>query len=1275
MSWPPVRGSVGTPPTSTQSHTSPPVPHGKTSNLRSISISPHIVSLYSNDLDTLIGQVAKRFNQRTANTLQTLGLYKERKAQPLSLEQKAAVISLAEYIYTGPEGGRTKRDLKSYIVREALNQTIEDDSGYSSSDSTDSINSVAPPLSPDQEREFYEVCWDQGEELAQRRLRFLKNDPLIIRMNELVKNQEAMVRLMNSKQAAPLIDKLLQRQKLTDTEAAALLSQVSHLDAILQKERGKSYQSAEAAMPYSSSVDITQPETTCDILELLGGATESNSLKREIQLSELGQLGLKSLAHVDATEKKHESGRSYPHLRKSAAEKGMRLEGEAADLEKFRAKMLSDYAYQSRATVNDFSSASKLKVLVESVQQDAVKTAEHNARMSEVLFLMKERAETWKRTSSMVALSQLCSSLRDLAELNDDPHLSETLELLADHLSDQVLSHTRAEFEAELRRQLRDLEKGGAARSIMVSVNLGASLAAYGIKGVSLDLGMDFTFKVTGNDDTRVREFKVINSTCKVTGGDEKIITGSAELGIKVSKGKVFRNLDDFVSFHANDIAPLLLTRVEKLAGNAKGVVQVRRQQALKQKVVADADLLTKRLQENGILLTSQRVKVEAEKKPNYAEFRRAEGSLKGEVTALEGMLDASLKATNTVTKFTTRTDLLDALKNNPDKFYTSKRSRISLWVPASKEECEWAIRKKWCEKNGMEGFESKVMLSNLTQQEKEDLLAEASDGAQHKQDSAGRFQKRVSGDEGIGWIKAQQRQLHEKNVSKSARLEIREKCKQAILDQYAERDLYYHTLNAMDGHIGVEHHRKARLATVEKSFREVVNAKSRGEFIEIHTFTYFRLWMTYMMTFTKDENPAVDDALFFQPLEQFIEPTLTNPQVHLSDENDVRKHLRLPAEATSSAKSIDGEIAIKVPHTSIKGAANFTYIRTEKNTNPDNDGEYMNLSFTVGAGGHLGKAIHLVGEALKQKNLDGSQTPNPRLELFLSGLETGDFDMTAEADVKLELNFIHRDRKLYRAEDQEKDWHLQYVRVSGSNSLGVKTPNIGIPTGPVGQLNLGFGAKVSGVNNWYERAGNNTLTYVYTKYNGWKSGRKVGGDSCYWKAWAEQNRKYFHEMLVYMGRSHKNAYEEMNETFKSIEANFPSFSGTMSYQQLMDFKKKFIQKLSLFSVCDRLDRLIKKKTVSEGDMRKAYLKIIRDWPAARKKLSVDQFVALRSRVKSGDSPALYAALGIDKKKDQLDYDRDMMPMFQQFLDLEHQAYLQEARRRYTPSFKHLRIV
>ncbi len=63
---------------------------------------------------------------------------------------------------------------------------------------------------------------------------------------------------------------------------------------------------------------------------------------------------------------------------------------------------------------------------------------------------------------------------------------------------------------------------------------------------------------------------------------------------------------------------------------------------------------------------------------------------------------------------------------------------------------------------------------------------------------------------------------------------------------------------------------------------------------------------------------------------------------------------------------------------------------------------------------------------------------------------------------------------------------HLQYTRLSGKDSIGASVPDIGIPTGPLVETNIKAGASVSTTRNWYEQPGNNTLTYLQAKFNGW---------------------------------------------------------------------------------------------------------------------------------------------------------------------------------------------
>ncbi len=274
-------------------------------------------------------------------------------------------------------------------------------------------------------------------------------------------------------------------------------------------------------------------------------------------------------------------------------------------------------------------------------------------------------------------------------------------------------------------------------------------------------------------------------------------------------------------------------------------------------------------------------------------------------------------------------------------------------------------------------------------------------------------------------------------------------------------------------------------------------------------------------------------------------------------------------------------------------------------------------------------------------------------------------------------MSLVHRDRELYHTNEQknERIWHLQYVRIKGNRNSGFKTPDIAIPTGAAGDLKINFGAKVSGSNNWYERPGNNTLTYVYTKYNGWRVGGKTGNENCYWKRYSIQNKQYLNQMLAYMGRTHKNACTEMKETFKRIESFLPDIEPKIRLDEFNAFRLNFTRRLSLFSVCKRLDDLVGQKTPSADSMKSVYEKICKDAPVLKTRISEAEFVELRSSLVDGDSDVLEKALGINRHDDMLDFEKGMLPDFEKFLDLQHKAYLQVARGRYEPSFRKLHIL
>lgn len=1026
--------------------------------------------------------------------------------------------------------------------------------------------------------------------------------------------------------------------------------------------------------PDRAEVDLGLPEIASEVLMTLGSHAMDSVADRQNRYKLLLEDGEKAAVYVN--EHKHQQSSAFkdPDPTHHRQETNTQRTGQLEHIS-FRARALATPKIAEQFEFTDFSSPEQMQRMLAFITEQLSASASEQEYVASALKKMRTLQAAWEQSGDKKELAALCQQIRELAKATSDTRLSETFILLADHLAERVMSQVRAEFEASVREQLKELEKPGSARVLTVSAGLGVGFAAYGIEGASLDFGIKYSFAVGAGNDTKIREVHIVDCSTTAGIGDEKIATGSITLDMKNAKGKVFRNLDDFVSYHANDLVPMLLGKFRHTARNVQGAIRSKKQQNQKLKTVANAELLTSRLQEYGILLPSQKVQTTLPHKPGYSEFRQMAGAVSGGISALAGMFDASLTMTNTVTRFKKHIDLLPTLKDHPDQFMTPKESFITFWVPVTEPEMEQAICALWDDRQS-NGMIRTTSIADIPEDQHDELREQVFADRDYKKDRAGRPQKRISAKKAINWIKSCQEECRCDTTPKERKLQIREECKQAILDQYSERDLYFFTLNARDGYIGVEPGRKQHLRQAEKSFRATCDAKKPAEFLEAHTCTYYGLWKTYMMTFGNNESPATDDASFFKPLEQFIEPTLTRPQVHIGSEKEIQKHLQIPAKAKSTEKSVEFEVSVNVPKSPISGSINASYANAKDSTNPDNDGESLSLSFTVGAGGHLGKAIVTAGNMISQKKADQITLAKLPLELALSSVELADFEMNAESDVTLELSFSRRDPDLERPEDdEEQDWHLEYARVTGTNSMGAKIPNAGIPTGPVGELKVNFGAKVSGTNHWYERPGNNTTGYIQTRYNGWKSGGKIGGDHCYWQTWAKQNKKCLKELLVNMGRQTRNASEEIRETFKDIETYLPGFTEKMTFRDWLEFKKDFTVRLQLFAACEQLGQLASKAPVSEAEMRRHFEKLQKDFPNLPTMPTEAEFVSLRDSLKKSGSTLLEKAFGIDKKAATLDFESDMLPVFQRFLDLQHQAHTQIARMRYKPSLRRMKEI
>ncbi len=794
----------------------------------------------------------------------------------------------------------------------------------------------------------------------------------------------------------------------------------------------------------------------------------------------------------------------------------------------------------------------------------------------------------------LIALSQI---LKQSATKSASIVEKQALALLKDHVDYQLLEATKKSFEQELMKQLRFLEKGGTEKSFTVSVDIGGAVAAASVSGLSLKGTLEYQFKVTGNDDVRIREHQVFKPSLTLTGGDEKVVSVSADLGASHTNGRVFRNLDEFVRFHSNDLMPLLMGSLSKAPTNIRGAIDTSRANNLHQQITADRRLLSDRLTQLGVILPGDQIHVEQTPIINYADFDKHSIRTGVTLSALAGVAEGSLHAEASKMRFKTRTNLLPMLRNNPDKAAPPHKSYISYWSPAT-------IREKELYKKCLEGIATDTTGTTaeiLNEFKEEDGLISR---RLHGRDAIERLHELEQNLEHLQ-LAVQQPNLppQEKQRLKKELLIIRDTLKKAIVDQYLERDMYCYTVNAMEGHVGEQAPQKP-FHDAKHSMQEIYKASSRGEYFAAHIYSFYNLHRLYEQTFIPPETAVLQDGVFQQVLEHHIEPSLETPQIHLHAQKHVRSHLTAKSVAVSTENTLESDISLSIPGTNLSASADIKVSDIGQHVNPDNDGVYITVGLNLGAGAEVAVAVKAMELALGKVRLKDTNIP----EISFAELAPEILGLSVDSAVRLEFHFVKRKRT----------WHMQYTRLSGSDSVGLKSPNIGIPTGPVGEVKLGIAANTSSTHNWWESPGNNTLTYIYAKFNGWKVANMVKTPS-----WAgdlervpdEQLRKdnpfQFYvlkhqndmsQMFINMANRKRNAYRELHEMLAQLDHNHPLYSDTFA----------------------------------------------------------EQLTGLLERYAAKPTPERFAKL---------------VPMFEQFLTMQHEVYLKEARSRYKPNFRKGRIV
>ncbi|WP_253651098.1 MULTISPECIES: hypothetical protein [unclassified Vibrio] len=683
------------------------------------------------------------------------------------------------------------------------------------------------------------------------------------------------------------------------------------------------------------------------------------------------------------------------------------------------------------------------------------------------------------------ALAKICENL----EKGSPEHTR--IAGLAEQLRSGGLEQLRDQFKQQLTEQFSGLTKGGTESAVSTSFEIGPALGLFNLEAASVTVELKYDFKVFGGDDTKIRAKHNFSLGVNASAGGGEVpvdvhVGGNLGLGAAQS----FPNLKSFVDYHANDMIAMLAGSGVKKLTNLGGIHQARKADRLLESVVANNHKLQQDLRQQGILGQGDKIEVKGRKYDAPVRAEAFAGSLSGgagvgikDLSKISGGGSASI----TETYFTKHTDLLQQLRQQPVRLMARNPDYFTVSVPFegyAKDAEFLGSRQTLSGSQGLEWMkETALEVSDLAQKVKADPTAQ---------------------NPKTGELNA--------DVLKAKRAEI----KDVITTLYKEYESYSILVNQKDS--SKSRDADKQMGVIKHGMESDRGAVGRGEYLRAVICSHVALTQAYLASFSEGEVPYLnkDEAGFCQFLTE-IDRAYSNPQMNLDQKRDIEKQLTLVSGAQSTNVQLSGNVSVQVPGVSKDVGMVVKYNNIVGDINPDNDGEYLNIAFTAnvplgepsskegtqGAKKTFARAV--LGEALSQflsRNSIEAQLPSDAT----LGLE-GALGLGAQ----LELNMV-------KGEDNK--FHIQYIRATESSSLGGK----GSVT--AGAVKFGGGVSVSSNTHLSEWLGDDTLTYLQTKFNGWS----VGQEPQLWQRYCDNHHKGLERVFNKLIEPSSNAAKELTK-------------------------------------------------------------------------------------------------------------------------------------------------
>lgn len=327
----------------------------------------------------------------------------------------------------------------------------------------------------------------------------------------------------------------------------------------------------------------------------------------------------------------------------------------------------------------------------------------------------------------------------------------------------------------------------------------------------------------------------------------------------------------------------------------------------------------------------------------------------------------------------------------------------------------------------------------------------------------------------------------------------------------------------------------------VKKSIKQSLGANSTNEALGNINKTYIELRHLYNKTLQVGGLTA--DHSEFQAKLDLFEAKLAKPPI---------KEPFTPMQALTAVGKTQGKSASFSFSLGNNLSADVAIAKTivTNDGNPDNDGNYTTIDVSFGSSANAFAFFKTLGdgkgfnEAVKQA-LGGDQDPAPNFDYSKDFIQFGkpkDFDIAspdnteanANIGLKATFNFIESEGKT----------KLQYVRFTANTEKSIGVSNIPIPVHPGVDLLLGINAGTSKTYVLGEMMGDDTLTYLQTKFNTWITESNPSWDD--WNSFMDEHKSSVTGMIQNLADSSKTIHKEAMKVFRDSGMSADTFIDTM---------------------------------------------------------------------------------------------------------------------------------